>query len=110
MDFWSFIVEKSKSSAVVVLLMCLCGYFSYFAVKGDRGLLRYIYLQEKVVEAEKMSENYDKKREELAQKVSLLSSSSLDLDLLDERARMVLNVIGDNEFIIIDDDTEEATD
>ncbi|MCQ2735482.1 MAG: septum formation initiator family protein [Alphaproteobacteria bacterium] len=110
MDFWSFIVEKSKSSAVVVLLMCLCGYFSYFAVKGDRGLLRYIYLQEKVVEAEKMSENYDKKREELAQKVSLLSSSSLDLDLLDERARTVLNVIGDNEFIIIDDDTEEATD
>lgn len=110
MDFWSFIVEKSKSSAVVVLLMCLCGYFSYFAVKGDRGLLRYMYLQEKVAEAEQMNATYDKKRAELAQKVSLLSSSSLDLDLLDERARTVLNVIGDDEFIIIDDGSEETTD
>lgn len=108
MDIWSFIVAKSKSSAVVVILMFLCGYFTYFAVKGDRGILRYMYLREKVAEAEKISANYDKKRSELEQKVNLLSSSSLDLDLLDERARAVLNVIGDNEFIIIDDSEEES--
>ena len=105
MDIWSFIVAKSKSSAVVVILMFLCGYFTYFAV----GILRYMYLREKVAEAEKISANYDKKRSELEQKVNLLSSSSLDLDLLDERARAVLNVIGDNEFIIIDDSEEEST-
>ena len=109
MDIWSFIVAKSKSSAVVVILMFLCGYFTYFAVRGDRGILRYMYLREKVAEAEKISANYDKKRSELEQKVNLLSSSSLDLDLLDERARAVLNVIGDNEFIIIDDSEEEST-
>lgn len=109
MDIWSFIVAKSKSSAVIVVLMFLCGYFSYFAIKGERGILRYLYLQEKVAEAEKMSANYTKKRSELEQKVNLLSSNSLDLDLLDERARAVLNVIGDNEFIIIDDGEEEST-
>jgi cell division protein FtsB len=63
-----------------------------------------MYLQDKVVEAEKISENYSKQRQDLEQKVKLLSSSSLDLDLLDERARSVLNVIGDDEFIILDDD------
>lgn len=110
MDIWSFIVAKSKSSAVIVILMFLCGYFSYFAVRGERGILRYLYLQEKVAEAEKMSANYTKKRSELEQKVNLLSSNSLDLDLLDERARAVLNVIGDNEFIIIDDGEDESTD
>ncbi|MBO6281940.1 MAG: septum formation initiator family protein [Alphaproteobacteria bacterium] len=110
MDIWSFIVAKSKSSAVIVVLMLLCGYFSYFAIRGERGILRYLYLQEKVAEAEKMSANYTKKRSELEQKVNLLSSNSLDLDLLDERARAVLNVIGDNEFIIIDDGDEENTD
>jgi len=109
MDIWSFIVAKSKSSAVIVVLMFLCGYFSYFAIRGERGILRYLYLQEKVAEAEKMSANYTKKRTELEQKVNLLSSNSLDLDLLDERARAVLNVIGDNEFIIIDDGEEEST-
>lgn len=109
MDIWSFIVAKSKSSAVIVILMFLCGYFTYFAVRGDRGILRYMYLREKVAEAEKISANYDKKRLDLEQKVNLLSSNSLDLDLLDERARAVLNVIGDNEFIIIDDSEEEST-
>ena len=53
-----------------------------------------------------MSANYDRKRKELDQKVKLLSSNSLDLDLLDERARAVLNVIGDDEFIIIDEEDE----
>ena len=110
MEIWSYIVAKSKSSAVIMLLMFLCCYFSYFAIKGERGLLKYISLQEKVAEAEKLNVTYDNKRSEWEQKVKLLSSSSLDLDLLDERARVVLNVIGNNEFIIIDDADADADD
>jgi cell division protein FtsB len=106
MGFWSYIIAKSKSSAFIVLLMALCSYFSYFAVKGDRGFFKYMYLQNKVAEAEKINENYDKQREEWEQRVKLLSANSLDLDLLDERARTVLNVIGDDEFIILDDDAD----
>ena len=87
-----------------MLLIVLCSYFSYFAVKGDRGFFKYVYLQEKVAEAEKVNESYDKQRQDWEQKVKLLSSSSLDLDLLDERARAVLNVIGNDEFIILDED------
>ena len=33
----------------------------------------------------------------------LLSPDSLDLDLLDERARIVLNFVGDDEFVILDE-------
>lgn len=104
MGLFSYIIAKCKSSGFIVLLMFLCSYFSYFAIKGDRGFLRYMYLQDKVIEAEKISENYNKQRQDLEQKVKLLSASSLDLDLLDERARAVLNVIGEDEFIILDDD------
>ena len=104
MGLWSYIVAKCKSSGFIVLLMALCSYFSYFAIKGDRGFFKYVYLQEKVAEAEKVTESYDKQRQDWEQKVKLLSSSSLDLDLLDERARTVLNVIGNDEFIILDDD------
>ena len=106
MGIWAYIVKKSKSSAVLVLLILLSSYFSYFAIKGDRGYLKYLYLQHKVAEAEKLNANYDKRRAELEQKVNLLSSNSLDLDLLDERARAVLNVIGENEFILVDEDEE----
>ncbi|MBR2136479.1 MAG: septum formation initiator family protein [Alphaproteobacteria bacterium] len=103
MGFFSYILNKTKSSSFILLLMFLCSYFAYFGIKGDRGLLKYFYLQEKVAEAEKINMSYDRQREELEQKVKLLSSSSLDLDLLDERARTVLNVIGSDEFIILDD-------
>ena len=104
MGFWSYIVAKCKSSGFIVRLMVLCSYFSYFAVKGDRGFLKYMYLQDKVAEAEKVNQSYDQQRQDWEQKVKLLSKSSLDLDLLDERARAVLNVIGNDEFIILDEE------
>ena len=106
MGIWSYITAKSKSSAVMMLFIFLCSYFTYFAVKGDRGLLKYIALQEQVQEAEKLNISYDNQRQELEQRVKLLSSGSLDLDLLDERARAVLNVIGEDEFIIVEDDED----
>ena len=107
MGIWSYIINKSKSSSVIVLLMLLFSYFSYFAIKGDRGVLKYMSLLDKVAEAEQINQTYETQRQEWEQKVKLLSSSSLDLDLLDERARTVLNVIGDNEFIILDEDELE---
>ncbi len=85
------------------MLMALFCYFTYFAVKGDRGFFKYMYLQDKVAEAEQINSNYDKQLEEWEQRVKLLSSASLDLDLLDERARTVLNMIGEDEFIILDE-------
>ena len=106
MGIWSYITAKSKSSAVMMLFIFLCSYFTYFAVKCDRGLLKYIALQEQVQEAEKLNISYDNQRQELEQRVKLLSSGSLDLDLLDERARAVLNVIGEDEFIIVEDDED----
>ena len=36
----------------------------------------------------------------------LLSSSSLDLDMLEERAREVLNFAGEDEFIVLDEVSE----
>ncbi|MDO4162073.1 MAG: septum formation initiator family protein [Pseudomonadota bacterium] len=104
MGLWSYIVAKCKSSGFIVLLMVLCSYFSYFAVKGDRGFLKYMYLQDKIAEATKVKADYEEQRQNWDQKVKLLSKSSLDLDLLDERARAVLNFIGNDEFIILDDE------
>ena len=100
MGILSYIANKCKNSG---FLMFLFSYFTYFAIKGDRGFLKYMYLQEKVAEGEKIQAGYDKQYAELQEKVNLLSPNSLDLDLLDERARTVLNVIGDDEFILLDE-------
>lgn len=102
MNFLSNI--KTKGSGCILFLMCLCFYFGYFGIKGDRGWLKYQHLQNQISEAKIVKDNYEQERIDWEKKVKLLSSTSLDLDLLDERARTVLNVIGDDEFIILDED------
>ena len=42
----------------------------------------------------------------LEQKVRLLSSNSLDLDMLEERTRVVLNYAADDEFVLLDNISE----
>ena len=42
----------------------------------------------------------------MEEKIRLLSPSSLDLDMLDERARAVLNMAKEDEFVILDQDIE----
>ena len=49
------------------------------------------------------NENYEQQRKQLSEKVSHFSDESLDLDLLEERARTVLNYVEKDEFVILDD-------
>ena len=77
-------------------------YFSFYTVNGERGLLRYMYLSKEIKYARSVADQYRAEKEQLEQKVRLLSSSSLDLDLLEERTRTVLNFAAEDEFIILD--------
>lgn len=94
--------NKVKNSGFLLLCILLFIYFSYFSINGDRGLLKYVYLSNEIAQAKKIAEQYNAQKSKLESKVKLLSSSSLDLDLLDERARFVLNFASDDEFIILD--------
>lgn len=94
--------HKLKSSGFLILCILLFFYFSFYTINGERGLLRYMYLSKEIVHAQKISDQYSSEKQKLEDKVRLLSSSSLDLDLLEERARVVLNFAGKDEFIILD--------
>lgn len=94
--------HKLKSSGFLILCILLFFYFSFYTINGERGLLRYMYLSKEIVHAQKISDQYSAEKQKLEDKVRLLSSSSLDLDLLEERARVVLNFAGKDEFIILD--------
>lgn len=95
--------SKLKNSSVLILFVLLFFYFSFHAISGDRGLFKYLYLQKEIVSAQSIADKYEYQKNKLEEKVKLLSSSSLDLDLLEERARVVLNFAADDEFVILDD-------
>lgn len=79
-------------------------YSVFYIFTGNRGLPRYFYLQKELKTAYAMDNNYIEQREKLENKVKRLSSESLDLDLLEEQARLVLKYVEQDEFVIIDVD------
>lgn len=101
--------NKVKNSGILIFCTLLSIYFMFHGISGDRGLLKMLYLRNEIAEAQKISQTYNQQRHKLEEKVKLLSSSSLDLDLLDERARVVLNLVSKDEFVILNSDMDDET-
>ncbi len=83
--------RRLKSLAAQLLGACVAGYFIYHAVQGDRGILAWLRVNQQLEQAHQELIATTAEREALEQRVALLSNSSLDLDMLEERARVMLN-------------------
>ena len=79
---------------------CLAGYFVYHAVQGDRGIVAWMQLNQQIRVAEDELAKTDAERQEMEQRVALLSNTSLDLDMLEERARVMLNFAHPDDLVI----------
>jgi cell division protein FtsB len=87
---------------------CVFGYFVYHAVQGDRGIMAWVQIGQQLAESRATLAVLAVEREEIQRRVSLLSPSSLDPDLLDERARIMLNVAEPDDRLVIIRDAEPA--
>ncbi len=83
-----------------VVIFCLGLYFTFASIQGDYGLFRRVQIQAELREL-------SREREELAQRIAVLSNKTLrlsddylDLDLLDERAREMLGYVRADEVVI----------
>ena len=79
------------------LLGPLCGflvliYFGYHLMAGERGLPTYWQVRDSVTQAEQRLHLLSQERAIWERRVHLLRADSLDLDLLEERAREVLSL------------------
>ncbi len=101
------ILEKLKKSGFMIVIGIFSFYFTVNAIKGDRGFFKYLYLKGKVEAAETERARYRTIKKDLEHKVAMLSEKSLDLDYLEERARVVLNMVSDGEYVILDKDIDK---
>src|SRR5882757_286528 len=83
-----------------VFAAALVGYFAYYTVEGERGLITLARLQAQEKHANATYERLKSEREALELKVTSLRPDSLDLDRLDERMRLLLNDSRPDEVII----------
>ncbi len=98
------IQNKLKSYRVIIFLSVILAYFAFSALNGERSIIRYFYLQKEIASRKVIAAQYEQQKRTLEEKVKHLSNSSLDLDLLEERARIVLNLAADDEFVLLDED------
>lgn len=96
-----------RKSGFILVIGLLSFYFTVNAIKGDRGFFKYLYLKGKVESARLERAKYAAIKKDLEHKVAMLSEQSLDLDYLEERARIVLNMVGDDEYVILDKDIDK---
>lgn len=104
MDFLWDLQNKLKSYGGWLIFLGILLYFGFFAINGDRGIYKYFYLRQKIATAKKVNAEYERQKIDLEEKVKHLSNTSLDLDLLEERVRIVLNLAAEDEFILLDED------
>jgi len=91
-----------------LLALCFMVYFLYHIFQGERGLLSWLRLQQKIIEDEKILLSLQSQRDTLEHKVYLLRPDSLDKDMLEERVRLLLN-FGRADEVVIHDEAIEAT-
>jgi cell division protein FtsB len=96
--------ELRKRARVVVgpiLGIALTGYFAYNLVEGDRGFIAWTRLTRQIRAEDARLDALRAERAALKLKVSDLTPNHLDPDLLDERVRATLNLVGPNERVIM---------
>lgn len=92
--------RRARQITIPVIGACVLGYFAYHTVQGDRGLLAYWRMSQEVNRANATLNAVRTDRENLEQRVSLLRAKGLDLDMLDQQARLLFNLLDRNDLMI----------
>jgi len=85
-----------------VLGVCAVGYFAYHVVHGDRGLIAWWNIKQRVEAAKTVLAQTRGEREILEHRVQLMNPGSIDPDMLEERARLMLNYGHSDDIVVLE--------
>jgi len=101
-------IRKRLPHAIIALVgIGVIGYFVYHVIHGDRGLIAWRMLDRDVTDAKTELATVQAERIAIERRVGLLRIQSLDLDMLDEWSRRILNYSAADEAVIFTQDEDE---
>ena len=95
--------DRARYVVGPVLGVCAIVYFAYHGVHGDRGLIAWWKIKQRVAAAKLALAQSENERDRLEKRVRLLNPGSLDPDMLEERARVMLNYGHTDDLVILED-------
>lgn len=93
--------RQGRQIIASIMGMAVIGYFAFHAVEGDRGLRAYFALKLQTELAREVHVALRQDRMTIERRVNLLKPENLDLDMLDERARTILNKVHEDDMVIL---------
>ncbi len=81
--------------------LSLSAYFAYHLVEGDRGLVAWGRLTQQIHVQTALAAKAHAERMDQQHRVEMLRPEHLDPDLLDEQARLALNLVGPDEVVLL---------
>ena len=102
MTFWKTLKKHPRYVIIPLFCLILAFYFTYHAITGERGLLRFLELKNEIKKEEALAQKIRQNRLEIQANVNALSPESMDLDMLDEVGRKTLNVGEKKDYLIFE--------
>ena len=92
------IIRQNMLSIIAIVLFC---YFSFHILMGERSYLKLVQTQSKIEMLNAEYQEIKSARVSLEERVVRMRPGSVDMDLLEERARKVLGYVRENEDVIL---------
>ena len=102
-------IRSTRRMLPTLLGVCAVVYFGYHALQGERGVMTLMQLERRVNQAAIDLRAVEAERVALERNVELMRPTSLDRDMLEERARVVLNYTRPDEIVIMRDALEAGS-
>ncbi|MBB5693473.1 FtsB family cell division protein [Muricoccus pecuniae] len=100
MAFFKGVKRRAQALVLPVIFFALCGYFAHHAMHGTRGILAREARNAEIAAARIVLAEAEAERDSMERKVAGLRAEHLDRDMLEERARALLNVVSRDEIIV----------
>ncbi len=97
------ITHRARSMIGPLMVAGVLAYFGYHTIQGERGILTWLQLSNRIERTAQALDAIRAEESRLERRVALLRRDNLDPDMLDERARVVLNLTAPGEFVIFID-------
>jgi len=95
-----YVGGKLRQVMVPLLGATLMVYFGYHVLQGDRGLIAWWNLRYEIERTDMALFEVTAEKEALERRVSLLRPESLDRDMLEERARIMLGFVHPTDRVV----------
>ena len=100
MSFVREVKRRVRDALPPLGFAALCGYFAWHSVHGDYGLMAREQRVRDIAAARAVLARAEAERDALERRIASLRGDRIDRDQLDERARMLLNLVGKDELVI----------